>query len=200
MTSKNKQSPEMQTASGHVACELYWFPGSLIRPPRCTFALPHVMRSMCSLTVAEELDLHVPPATLPRVTIKPLVASLCALTCLNVWWIREQWERLNNMFVRQEASTETTAVSWTQLGSGQVLWGRSEMLLNVRKWTTGNTLQGQTSTSAKETQTHTGKLCILFKWSKSSKSLNRWFFSLFLCVYRRDKERWGVCIALQIKC
>ncbi len=67
-----------------------------------------------------------PLATLPRVTIKPVVASQHALTCFNVWWIQEQWERLNNMFVRKGALPATTAVSWIQLGSIQVLWRRWE--------------------------------------------------------------------------
>lgn len=85
-----------------------------------------------ALTVAKKLDFHIPSATLPRVTIKPLVASLRILTCFNVWWIQEQWERLNNMFLRQGASPVTNCSqldsAWLRPGT----LGCSEMLLDVR--------------------------------------------------------------------
>lgn len=65
-------------------------------------------------------------------------------------------KRLNNMFVRRRSfacnkTAQLTGLSWAQSRY-------SGVLRNVAQCTTGNTLQGQTSASAKETQTHTEQL------------------------------------------
>lgn len=202
----------MQTAPGPLACELYCFPCQLIHPPHCAFALLHAMRNACSLTVAEKLDLHVLPATTPRVTIKPLVASLRILTCFNVWWIQERWERLNNMFVSRGALPVTTAVSWTRLGSVQVLWGRSEMLLNVRNGQLETRCRDKAlllpkrhslTLQLRETQFYSNGADKVKAWQLPSvffQALSFLTFHFFISLFWKDKNRWVLCIALHIKC
>lgn len=58
-------------------------------------------------------------ATQHRTAVNPPVASWRALACFNMQWMQQQWEQLNNMFVRQGPLLVTNGTCMLFLGVAQ---------------------------------------------------------------------------------